>query len=681
MRKRLDPYLQVSKNLLGHIQFSEAVVLVGLALVVGLLSGIGVLAFKTLIDIVTEFAFGKVVPALAHWGTWTIALLPVGGGLVVGLLLHFFIGEERHHGVAGIMEAVALAGGRLRYQRIPAKAVAAAISIGSGASVGPEDPSVQIGSNLGSMIGQWLRLSDERKRSLVAAGAASGIAAAFNAPIAGVFFALEIILGEIGGRSLGVVVIAAVISAVFTQATSGAQPAFHVPEYAFGSAWELPIYLALGLLAGPISALYVRTLYRTQDIFHHLQKIPRWLKPAAAGLLVGIAGIFLPQIFGVGYETIEKILAGEYFSLSLLAALLLAKLIFTSVSIAGGFPGGVFAPSLFIGAMLGSAFGNIADGLFPSLNITPPAFAMVGMAAVLAGAVHSPLTAIILLFEMTNDYRIILPLMFSVIVSMLISQSIQHDSVYTLGLARKGIRLSNGRDVEVLEAIKVSEIMQTSPVTIRENDTLQKAAEILTATRHHGAPVVNATGALIGIFTVSDLDRFSGKNWSELTAGEKCTRDLIVAFPDETIGTALRKMGARDIGRLPVVEHENQRIMVGLLRRTDLVRAYTIALTRRATMRHRAHQIRLDATTQTEVNVVEIPIKEGAICAGKRVGEVQWPHDCILSSVQRGRRVFIPRGDTILHTGDILVAVTENDADQELLQLCQKGVEAHAGAE
>ena len=681
MRNRLDPYLRASIRWLGKIQLSETAILVGLALVIGLLSGAGVLAFKTLINFITELTFGKILPVLTQWGNWTIVFLPVVGGLVVGLLLHFFIGEERHHGVAGIMEAVALAGGRLRYRRLPAKAVAAAISIGTGASVGPEDPSVQIGSNLGSMIGQWLRLSDERKRSLVAAGAASGIAAAFNAPIAGVFFALEIILGEIGGRSLGLIVIAAVISAVFTQATSGAQPAFRVPEYAFGSAWELPIYLALGLLAGPISALYVRTLYRAQDIFHQIKKIPLWLKPASAGLLVGLVGIFLPQILGVGYETIEKILAGEYFGLGLLIILLFAKLIFTSISIAGGFPGGVFAPSLFIGAMLGSAFGNFADGLLPSLNITPPAFAMVGMAAVLAGAVHSPLTAIILLFEMTNDYRIILPLMFSVIVSMLISQSIQHDSVYTLGLARKGIRLSNGRDVEVLEAIKVSEIMQTSPDKLYENDTFQKAAEILAGTHHHGVPVVNAAEELVGIFTVSDLDRFCDLNWAEITVGEKCTRDLIVAFPDETIGTALRKMGTRDIGRLPVVKREDQHAMVGILRRTDLVRAYSIALTRRASMRHRAHQVRLDATTQTDVIVVEIPIENGALCAGKQVSEVQWPHGCILSSVQRGRRVFVPRGDTVLQTGDILVAVTESEIDQELLQLCKKRRNHDAGSE
>lgn len=311
--------------------------------------------------------------------------MPIVGGLVVGLLLHFFIGEERHHGVAGIMEAVALAGGRLRYRRVPAKTIAAAISIGAGASVGPEDPSVQIGSNLGSMFGQWLRLSDDRVRALVAAGAAGGIAAAFNAPIAGVFFALAIILGELGGGLLGGGVLAAVISAVFTQAVSGPQPAFRVPAYAFGSAAELPLYLGLGVVAGPIAALYIRALHAAQDIFHRFA-LPRWVKPAMAGWIVGVVGIFLPRVLSVGYDTIEQILNGAPFTLAMLLALVIGKLFLTPVSIGGGFPGGVFAPSLFLGAALGGMYGLAMKSLFPSLSIMPAAFALVGMAAVLAGA-------------------------------------------------------------------------------------------------------------------------------------------------------------------------------------------------------------------------------------------------------------------------------------------------------
>ena len=221
------------KRWIERLQPSEEILFGGLALIVGLTGGAVVWLFKKFIDLIHQFFFGDFATSLTSFGDWAVVFLPLLGGLIVGLMVYFFIGEERHHGVAGIMEAVALAGGRLRYKRLPIKALAAALSIGSGASVGPEDPSVQIGSNLGSMLGQWLHLSEERVRTLTAAGAASGIAAAFNAPIAGIFFTLEIILGEISGGSFGIIVISAVMSAVYTQAVSGPEPAIHVPAYAF----------------------------------------------------------------------------------------------------------------------------------------------------------------------------------------------------------------------------------------------------------------------------------------------------------------------------------------------------------------------------------------------------------------------------------------------------------------
>jgi CIC family chloride channel protein len=654
----------------SRFQPSDTVTFGGAAVLVGLTSGIGVWLFKRLIDRVHLAAFGGLGPMLAPLGGWTVMLLPALGGLIVGLMLYFFIGEERHHGVAGIMEAVALAGGRLRYRRIPAKAVAAALSIGSGASVGPEDPSVQIGANLGSMFGQWFRLSEERVRALVAAGAAGGIAAAFNAPIAGVFFALEIVLGELTGNALGIVVLAAVISAVFTQAVSGAQPAFHVPPYAFHSAWELPFYLGLGLLAGPLSALYVRVLYAARAVFERAPA-PRWSRPIIAGLAVGVAGIFLPQIFGVGYDTIETILTGVSLSVSLLLTLLAFKLLLTSVCIGGGFQGGVFAPSLFLGAALGGAYGLFLQRLFPALNIDPPAFAMVGMAAVLAGAVHAPLTAILLLFEMTNNYQIILPLMFAVIVSLIVSQRLQRDSVYTLGLALKGIRLERGRDLEVLETLTVGEVMQTAALPVlHETDSVGAVTSLFMRTRHHGLPVVDTEDHLVGILTLSDLDQVQQTPDPEtLTVGQICSRDLATAFPDETLGAALRRMSARDIGRLPVVARDRPQHLLGLLRRTDMVRAYDIALTRRVAMRHRADQVRLGAFGG--VNVEEIVIEAGAPCAGQPLQAIAWPRNCLVASLRRGQQVLLPHGDTLLQSGDVLAVVVEEEARQAVQDLCK----------
>ncbi|HEY3311967.1 MAG TPA: chloride channel protein [Anaerolineales bacterium] len=638
---------------------SQTLLLGGAAVLVGLLTGAGVWLFKGSFELLRKAAFG------AFTG-WLVALIPLAGGLVVGLVAHYLMKDEKLHGTAGIMQAVALAGGRLRYRQAPLNTAAAILSIGSGASVGPEDPSVQIGANLGSMFGQLLHMPEERIRTLVAAGAASAIAAAFNAPIAGVFFALEIVLGEITGNALGMVLVAAVTSSVFTQAVSGSSPAFQVPAYAFNSAWELLLYLALGLLAGPVSALYVRLLYAFQDIFG-AWKVPQPVKTASAGLAVGLVGIFLPQIFGVGYEIIGEVLNRNDLGLSLLVALLIAKVILTPVSLGGGFYGGVFAPSLFIGAMLGGAFGLIAAGLFPALALHPAAFALVGMAAVLAGAVHAPLTAVILLFEMTNDYRIILPLMFAVAVSLLISERIQKDSVYALGLARQGIRLDRGRDVEVMAAITVGDAMRENIENLPESMDLNTAAETLARTRHHGLPVVNAEGWLTGILTVQDIEQARGE-----TVGQACTREVEVAFPDESLNLALRRMSRRDVGRLPVVARENPRKLLGVLRRGDVIHAYDLALTRRVTQRHQEYAVHLDALTPAKVEVSDVAVEKDSQAAGKPVKDIPFPRECVIASVRRGGQVFIPRGETILSAGDVLVVVAEGPAREAVLRLCQQ---------
>lgn len=655
-------------HLLDRLQPTEPAVLGGAALLVGLTSGVGIWLFKEAIRLVEEGAGWLRQAPLGALGPAGVVVVLVVGGLVVGFIRQRWIGVERHHGVAGVMEAAALAGGRLRYGRIPAKSVAAALSIGCGASVGPEDPSVQIGANLGSMFGQWLHLSDDRVRTLTAAGAAGGIAAAFNAPIAGVFFALEIILGELGASAFGVVALASVISSVFTQAVSGAQPAFRVPPYAFNSAWELPLYLGLGLLAGPVAAGYIRLIYAAQDLFH-VWRAPEWLKPAAAGLVVGSVALFLPQVLGVGYATIEGILGGELLAPALLLSLLVARLWLTPLSLGGGFQGGVFAPALFLGATLGAAWGGAAGRLFPSLALSPPAFALVGMAAVLAGTVRAPLTAIILLFEMTNDYHIILPLMFATAVSLYVARRLQRDSVYEFGLARRGVRLERGRDVEVLEGITVGEVMEPDTPVLNEMQPIAEAGRWLMQTRRHGLPVVNTAGALSGIFTVQDLERAQSVGAADKRVGDFCTRLLLTAYPDETIGVALRRMATRDIGRLPVVARDDPQRLLGVLRRTDLVRAYEIALARRAALRHQAHAVRLGASSGVEV--VEITVETGAPCAYQPISQVRWPRQAVLASIRRGRQLIIPHGDTVLQPGDVVMAVVEEAVGVELIQLCR----------
>ncbi len=395
------------------------------------------------------------------------------------------------------------------------------------------------------------------------------------------------------------------------------------------------------------------------------------LKPTSAGLAIGLTGIFLPQIFGVGYETIEKILTGENLGFILLLGLVIAKLILTPVSIGSGFMGGVFAPSLFLGATLGAAYGTIAGNILSSMSLSIAAFAMVGMAAVLAGAVHAPLTAIILLFEMTNDYHIILPLMFAVIVSMLVSQILERESVYTLGLIKKGIRLNRGRDIEILQAIRVEEVMQKPPPTLLESDSLERAEAVFNKSRHYALPVQNILGELCGILTVMDLERAHERTNPADAIFEICTRDPITVFPDENVDQALLKMSPKDLGRLPVVSRENPTQLVGWLRRNDIIRAYDIAITRQTTFRHKANEIRLAAFSPEQMNVTKVIVQPNSICSNHLVNEVKFPKESMIVTLRRGRRIIIPRGDTLLKPGDVLVIVAENEAKKIIEDLCR----------
>ncbi len=641
------------------------------ATIIGLLSAAGVLFFKQTIRWIHTLLWvdgaGLLVP---HTGRWVLLLVPAVGGLIVGVIRMWWLSEERHHGVASVMEAVALAGGRLRYKETPLKVLVSAISLGSGASVGPEDPSVQIGASIGSFFGQKFHMSDQRTRVFVGAGVAAGIATAFNAPIAGVFFAVEIISGDFFISSFGMIVLSAVMAAVLTRALVGPQPAFPIPLYTYHGPMDLPFYLGLGLLAAPVALLYIQAIYWVHDFFHRL-KLPKWLSPALIGLLIGAVGLYYPQILGDSYEAVGDILNGREMVLGALVILVFLKIIFTALSLGAGFIGGVFAPSLFLGAALGGAYGLAMEHLFPGLHLVPSAFALVGMAAVLAGTVHAPVTAIMLLFEMTDDYHIVLPLMFAVTVSILVSQYFQPESVYSLGLVRDGLRLRRGRDVDVLESIKVKEVMEPRPVTIRADMPLLTVSAMFDQFHTHGLPVVDDEGRLIGIITLQDLQHALAEDPEnpQRTAGEVCRKRLVVVYPEESIKDALHKMSVHEIGRLPVVDPAHPDRLLGWINRASIIRAYELALARRASLEHRGEQMRLEAIT--EAPVLEMTVVEGAAVAGKTVAEVPWPEGAVLVRVQRGHQLLIPHGDTLLLPNDRLTFVAEPGAVAPLRSLVE----------
>jgi CIC family chloride channel protein len=647
--------------LFHRIRFSKSLLIGLLSCCVGLLTGAGVWLFKYLFNLIKQLSFTNFLNLFPNEKYWLVAFIPLLGGIAVGLLLHFFGKKEKVTGTAGIIQAVEIAGGRLRYQHLPVNTAAAVLSIGTGASVGPEDPSVQIGANIGSFFGQIFRLTETHTVTLVAAGAGAAIAAAFNAPIAGVFFALEIIIGDISGSALGMILVATVISSVFTQAVSGTQPAFHVLAYTMNSPWELIIYLGLGLLAGPISALYVRLLYWMQDFFHKWS-LPRWVQTAIAGLCIGCVGIFLPQVFGVGYDTISAILSQQQLGFWLLVILMFSKLILTTFSIGGGFVGGVFAPSLFIGAALGGAYGIAMAAAFPSLSITPSAYALVGMAAVLAGSIHAPLTASILLFEMTGDYRIILPLMLSVAISLLVSQRIQPNSVYSMSLARKGFFINRGREIDVLDTVMVQETMTSNFMSLRNNDSLSTAKRKFAQTHDHGMPVFNTSGEFCGILTLGDLEKIKKEELSRKTVENVYQNLPVVTHPKESLSRALKKMSELSVGQLPVVLSDNPAHLVGILRREDIVQAYAIAVKRRMEQKHSTRRERLDAVTPEQVSIMEFHVHPKSAIVGKCLREISFPTGCVVASIRRKDRTLIPDGNSVVKSGDSLVLVADKEA-------------------
>jgi CIC family chloride channel protein len=411
--------------------------LIILAVAVGILTGFGSVGFIKVLHAVSDFAQKRVAAGLGFiFGPADIVLLPALGGLIVGPLIYNFAREARGHGVPEVMTALATQGGRIRPRVVLVKILASATTIGFGGTAGREGPMIQIGSAIGSGIAQLARMPTRHVRTLVACGAAGGVAATFNAPIAGAIFSMEVLMGRLAGDFL-LVMLTSLTSCFVARAYLGNYPAFVAPSYELVSAAELPLYFGLGLIAGLAALLYVRLLYKSEDWFD-AWKFPEWLKPAVGGLMVGVILRYFPEIYGAGFPAMEAALWVR-FSWGLLVALFFAQLFGNIFTLGSGGSGGVFAPSLYMGAMLGGAYGMGVHALFPEMTGGSGAYAMVGMAALFAAAAKAPTTSILILFEMTNDYRIILPLMVATVGSVTLANRFMPLSIYTLKLHNRGI--------------------------------------------------------------------------------------------------------------------------------------------------------------------------------------------------------------------------------------------------
>jgi CIC family chloride channel protein len=667
---------------------------IGTAVVVGIGTGIGAVLFRYLIQAVEWVGYDWFPRLTSGWGTAYVVIIPAIGGLIVGPLIYFFAREAKGHGVPEVMEAVALRGGRIRPVVAIVKSLASAISIGSGGSVGREGPIVQIGSALGSTLGQKMGLSDDRIRNLVACGAAGGIAATFNAPIAGVVFALEIILGEFSVKYFSSVVVSAVTASVIGRVVFGDVPAFLIPvEYGIHSLWEFAFYPLLGVLAAGVGAFFVRFLYWAEDLFAKWKAIPEWVQPAVGGGLLGIMALVyprltgvtwthVPQVYNVGYDVIEAALANQL-TLKVVLVLLVLKMLATSLTIGSGGSGGVFAPGLFMGAMFGAAFEMSLKLVFPNLLAPAGAYALLGMGAFFAATAHAPLTAVLILFELTGDYRIMLPLMLTVVIATLVAQKLlKGESIYSLKLTRRGVRLQRGRDIDVMQGVLVSEVMSRDINTVAKDIMLKELSTIFNRSHDNGLAVLDDHGKLWGMVTISDLEQAINKGTplSTTTVAEISTRhaNLLKAYPDENIGEALNRMSRRGYGRLPVVSREDEQHLIGLIQRRDIIEAYRLALTKRSEIQQRTQRMQMRNLDGTEF--VDLNISADSAANGKMISELaeKLPQDCILISIRRDGQVLIPHGETKLRAGDLLTAFIQSKDVEQLYGCFRAPSEAQA---
>jgi CIC family chloride channel protein len=569
------PFLRPLRRIHAGLRQTEQVYMVLVAVLIGLLGGYCAVGFRQFIQFVNQVTWRQGPYALDYIASlpwWWKILAPATGGLIVGLIIHRFAREAKGHGVPEVMEAVALRGGRIRPRVVLAKLVASGISIGSGGSVGREGPIVQIGSALGSTIGQWLKIDQRRLRTLVGCGAAAGIAGTFNAPVAGALFAVEIILGDFGVAQFSPIVISSVAATVVSQHYLGDFPAFEVPAYSLVQASELFAYAGLGILAAVVALGFIRVLYAFEDRFDRIPLYPPF-RTLLGGALIGVIGIWLPHVFGVGYEAINEALHGRL-AWEFMAMLVVVKILAVSITIGSGGSGGIFAPSLFIGAMLGGAVGTVVHTLWPASTAGAGAYALVGMGAIVAAATHAPITAILIIFELTGEYRIILPLMISCIIATLLATRLESASIYTRKLLRRGIDIHRGRALNVLQHVPVREVMRQDIVTASPDDGLLSLISKFIDYPGSSIFVTDEEGRLDGIITADQI-RPVMKDPAALEA-LVIAEDLYVGGehpsvrPDDSLAEVMKFLESYR-GEVPVLENAR---LAGVIWPGDVIERY-----------------------------------------------------------------------------------------------------------
>ena len=559
----------------------ESTRLIMIAACIGLLAGGAIILFRESVELVHEIVFVRGSELLRiHEGGWRrflLPLLPITGAVLLIPLSLMFPGKVNGYGFTRFLRRVNLENGVIQGRNIFIKIIATALTIGSGSSAGVEGPIAQIGGALGSKVGQTFRVSGKRMKVFIAAGCAGGIAGIFNAPIAGIFFAAEIVLlGSYEISSFAALVIASALATVVSRAYYGEIPAFPIPDYHVINPFvEIPLYAIMAIIIGVLAVLHIRFFYLVRDKFRTMP-INQQIKPIIGALMVGIIGIGFPQVMGDGYEYIEKTLTGEGL-IWVMLALVVLKSVATAITLGSGGAGGIFAPSLFIGAVAGGAFGGIVHWLMPEYTASPGAYATVGIGTFLAASTHAPMTAIFLLFEMTGNYLIIIPIMITAILSTTTAKKLYEDSIDTVDFTREGINIHEGREVAIMKSIKVGKAITEDVDFISENANINHLLELFRfAKDSFYFPVINHRGRMVGVVSMQDVKNILHDEEQRVCylVGAICSRDVIKLTPDDNLYDAMQLFDLKGIDEIPVVENLEDPWVLGMLKRRDVIAAY-----------------------------------------------------------------------------------------------------------
>ena len=579
----LNGLIKAMKKNLRKLLPGENTRIIVIAAFIGLMAGILNIIFRSTVHLVHKVIFdggsGLLGIGKGGWHLILLPLIPITGMILIIPLSLLFPGEINGYGFTKFLRKVNLEDGFITARSIVLKIISTALTIGTGNSAGVEGPIAQIGGAMGSQVGKFFRVSGYQMKVYIAAGCAGGIAGIFNAPIAGIFFASEIVLlGTYEIASFAPLVVASALSTVLTRAYFGRDPAFIIPSYMMVNPLvEVPLYVLMAIIIGILAVVNTHIFYYIRDTYAELKIHPQ-LKPISGAFIVGCAGITFPQILGDRYDFIQDILHGHMLPLGVLFALIFLKIAATAITLGSGGSGGVFAPALFIGAMIGATFGYIVHLFFPTMTAGPGAYATVGIGAFLAASTHAPMTAIFLLFEMTGSYQIIVPIMLTSIIGTMVAKKFLVDSIDTVDFTREGINIHEGRETAIMKSLRVGAVFTEDVEFISERANVNHLLELFRMTKGgFYFPVVDDSGQMTGIVSMQDVKNLLYRGEQDRVCylvGAICSRDVIMLTPDDTLFTAMQLFDLKGIEEIPVVEDLEHKWVVGMLKRRDVIAAY-----------------------------------------------------------------------------------------------------------